>query len=684
MEAVEGAAAPLEAAGAPAAVAGVIRPRDEDPVGPLYASAIARWEAWVALPELCGWISRAMVPVPGCDARTAKSHYALTGEIMCSVCNKMITPNQFVGNMKQHANGEKHRNLVHAKARAETAGGIAPYLIPAPKVLSAADKERRKECIRQLRALTSASLVARGVIPSQIAQVFRPGSDLDGALAMLRAISEPLGAPSTIASDLSSAYEVLDAHIAKVIDGKFITLVADGATYRKEKVIAVCAVSASLEDAVLLDLVWPSDDDAAYREEGDFQTPVYDFKRAAADIRKVMARLGIRDDYITGMMGDNAENVSALARELGMLRLKCLVHGGALTAKHGLKLLKDFDQLVCKASAMIYAGGSSARASELKAMGLMPGKLVVYPNRFASVVNPALYRLANFPVIKEWQIKEGADVDSSDDDDEDTAKGASIAARAAAVAYAKPTAPVTLDIAGVIFGGLPQLLVDLSGENESVPLNILERLMRYRSHLVECVEDAACVLHPALARHGVTISATLSNAMKANIKEVATAALASYDKHIFVVHPLLEYRLRYSAHRIPDALPSPESGIDLKQWIGCLDETYGPHIKNEYREFVACVSVLIASGQTPVNSAVFWESKAAVWPRLHKVALWHLNTPMSSLSAERAFAKLRDEDLPKRASALHATVTHELCFRYNKRILDELLKSALRELRAVS
>jgi hypothetical protein len=85
-----------------------------------------------------------------------------------------------------------------------------------------------------------------------------------------------------------------------------------------------------------------------------------------------------------------------------------------------------------------------------------------------------------------------------------------------------------------------------------------------------------------------------------------------------------------------------------------------------------------------VNSAVFWESKAAVWPRLHKVALWHLNTPMSSLSAERAFAKLRDEDLPKRASALHATVTHELCFRYNKRILDELLKTALRELRAVS
>lgn len=135
---------------------------------------------------------------------------------------------------------------------------------------------------------------------------------------------------------------------------------------------------------------------------------------------------------------------------------------------------------------------------------------------------------------------------------------------------------------------------------------------------------------------------------------------------------------------IPDALPSPESNIDLKQWIGCLDEAYGPHIKNEYREFVVCVSALIASGQTPVNSAMFWESKSAVWPRLHKVALWHLNTPVSSLSAERAFAKLRDEDLPKRASALHATVAHELCFRYNRRILDGLLKSALHELRALS
>ena len=85
-----------------------------------------------------------------------------------------------------------------------------------------------------------------------------------------------------------------------------------------------------------------------------------------------------------------------------------------------------------------------------------------------------------------------------------------------------------------------------------------------------------------------------------------------------------------------------------------------------------------------MNSAAFWESKAEAWPRLHKVALWHLNTPLSSLSAERAFAKLRDEDLPKRASALHATVTHELCFRYNMRMLDVLLKNALAQLRALS
>ena len=318
-------------------------------------------------------------------------------------------------------------------------------------------------------------------------------------------------------------------------------------------------------------------------------------------------------------------------------------------------------------------------------MGLEPGKLAVYTNRFVSAIPPAAYRVANFDLLKAWQIKEGAAGDADESDDEESARRiASRAARAAAAAYAKPTARVTLDIAGVLFGETPQLVVDLSGENESVPLDILARLVKYRRHLAECLEDPACVVVPALARCDVTISASMLNAMKVNVKEVVTTALASFDKHILVVYPLLEYRLRYSARRIPDALPSPESGIDVKQWIGCLDSSYGPHIKNEYREFVADVTALIVAGKAPTNSAVYWESKAEAWPRLYKVALWHLNTPLSSLSAERAFAKLRDEDLPKRASAHHDTVTHELCFRYNKRMLDGLLKNTLVQLRARS
>lgn len=48
-----------------------------------------------------------------------------------------------------------------------------------------------------------------------------------------------------------------------------------------------------------------------------------------------------------------------------------------------------------------------------------------------------------------------------------------------------------------------------------------------------------------------------------------------------------------------------------------------------------------------------------------------------------AFAKLRDADMPKRASAHHDTITRELCFRYNSSVLDALLANTLRELRAL-
>ena len=64
---------------------------------------------WLEKPEF-GWMSRSNVTLPSVEPRTAVDHYAFTGEIKCTACDKMLRVSD-VTNLSQHGNTETHMRI---------------------------------------------------------------------------------------------------------------------------------------------------------------------------------------------------------------------------------------------------------------------------------------------------------------------------------------------------------------------------------------------------------------------------------------------------------------------------------------------------------------------------------------------------------------------------------------------
>ena len=272
----------------------------------------------------------------------------------------------------------------------------------------------------------------------------------------------------------------------------------------------------------------------------------YNFVRAAADVREAATTFGINIVYqCAALSGDNVEFNTRLAEALSIARAKCLPHALSLIAKDVTKALTEIKPLVIQASSVIWAGGTSRRAAELKQLGLDPRKMYVYLNRFVSIVDPAAYRLANFGKVADWH-KSGATLPTADDDDDVTGDdGDDEPSRTAAVvkdAYSKKHAPVVLGIVEVLLGGLPKLTAQLSAEHDHVPPDALERLRLLRVHFESAAtpQGATLVVNQATAKAGEVLAITYTQAEKNSfvtklqpqVKEAAAAAVAKFDKHI--------------------------------------------------------------------------------------------------------------------------------------------------------
>ena len=597
-----------------------------------------------------------------------------------------------------------------ALSDAMAAGGAAKAAAAALAAESVEARATRVAAEDSLRALTHASLVSKGVTPSAMPALLGINSPTRAGLRELEKRGINVGAVGTVGRDLPKAYDLLTNHLKKKLTGAYGFLVTDGATFAKDKAVAILFETSSHPKPVLLALIVPD------------SLETYDHEAAAEDIRTQMLNYNISHDHVTSLMGDNVEFNTALARALGVARAKCLAHALNLGVKHAFKQLPQLKGLLQDAAGIITAGGTSKRAAELRSdeYGLDPNKMMYYSNRFGSVVLTAQYREENFGAVKLWHtmgmtLPSAADAAAPADDDDDVnddeaglSKSALLLKRAerARLAYQDPWAQLHLIIVDIMFGEVPRLITLVSGTFDAVPSDILDDLRLYRARLASIAAPPAAGGNGVGAGARATINqatargypeATIAkkgeacNKFGLPLMKAAAAALANYDKHITPAMEVLTYRFRFDVRREPER--SATGAYDYsKEWYGCLPQNFGVAINVEWATYVDewwSKSAPDPEGDeedhpkfywAKMDNHKYWKSKK-IWPKLQAVALFWKEVPTSSVSAERVFGVGRIIDVPQRRSMSWDTFRHELSFRIHEPDLDGLLMETLRKLK---
>lgn len=442
-------------------------------------------------------------------------------------------------------------------------------------------------------------------------------------------------------------------------------------------------------------------------------------------------------------MGDNVTFNDGLARELGLMRGKCLPHALNLVVDDALGLFcavkgACFKDLVVKAGGLITAGGTTRRVSELKgpSYNLMPNKMKVYENRFSSSLLANKYRLINFAAVKRWHTEgESLKVElASETAQKEDAKQK----ERTAVAYKDVHAQLIMAVVDGMYGGISELIPVLSGDGDSVPPSILNRLARLRSTFRMHAADGSMVITSCCAAVGITTDAARKVAVakfKPVVEASAKAAIAKWDKHVPSTVTNLRRRFQYSPFSMP---PQRDEAVPTAEFLGCYPEELTVDLIADWKEYCAdrkrhydsnpslwtveearediqaeavlpfveywsppgagagaggnlnkgdrpatgtnCHMFLPVAGSGIESSVRYWNGKKSRWQQLAKTALFWLEFNTSSIAAERVFAVIRKMDLPGRAAMASDTFRREIFFRINRRVLEGLLEATRKDL----
>jgi len=649
------------------------------------------------------------------DGVSALDHYLRTATVVCICCKTELNGSD-PSNIAKHQgtrhneNWDKHRSAAQLQIllQNQRKGALEG---PAARL--------RKEKARILRGVTAACIVGGGTNPHQIDRIFGSESNIPDALDTLKEASMPFGAATTVKSDL----EEVEGMVKDLIKtkAKYTTgaLIIDGATFNHEHGMGVAYSSAYLPEPLFLGIIFAVEDPDA--EDGWS----YDANQCSEDIREMLDEYGITLKQIVCLMGDNVTFNDKVAGVLGLERGKCVAHALSLTVKNAVLSLEGFKELVVTSSGLLYAGGSNSRAIELKRRGVNPRTSVVYPNRFASVVDPAAVRLEHFDIFKEFHLDGNifplteASIKQGDADIEDV-KSTVNKAKKVAVAYESPSAKLVLAICGVMFATVPKLISEASSNSGHLPSTFPESLSTYQRLLSACYRnpqsvtdqaqniayptDLVVVETPAVKKAKEAIS-KIATELNPSVKLAAKIALDSFNKHI---EPMMRFFKKGTLYNVNTPVDvAPDSSRLTKDVVGCFASHYGPAIVDEFVKYQENVMRLIEEDELkpPIWTPEVWNTKtpeerdahifgrygylnpSKYWidrlpkpsdrnPRqasLAEVALWHLSFPTSSIYIERVFAKMRMMGVPQRLSAENETFARELLFRANPTLMQELL-----------
>ena len=446
---------------------------------------------------------RRWIVLHGTNNATGASRYAefLRYRYVYCECGARITVSSGnTGNLAKHE--KMHTGAVASRGSSDI------RVFKKARVLPPAVSSKRVDVERVLRALTTAAFVSAGVNPHQLR--ITCASDTVSCRALHALLESGVSLGAGVPADLDLAEKIVDDAIRLRVSGKRGALVTDGATYQHKHAFGVMFVCEGLSDdndvdAVLLDLVFPKD--------GHDGVKVYDHTAAAETVRAAAGKFGI--DIIrhcSVLQGDNVEFNTALARSLGLPRGRCLPHALNVFFKNGVKDFPLFHDIVVGGGGSIYAGGSGTRAADLDAHGLEAKKMVPYMNRFGTAIAVVGYLNDNFASVKQWFCTSSSlPLDGSEtfaelqrqiaagDDEDDKKKKLSDRTKRAAGAYSNKGTPVMLHLVSNMFKKIPALITDASGEGDSVPHDLVERLVLLGETTDVHAENGAVAVNQAVA-----------------------------------------------------------------------------------------------------------------------------------------------------------------------------------------
>jgi hypothetical protein len=125
-------------------------------------------------------------------------------------------------------------------------------------------------------------------------------------------------------------------------------------------------------------------------------------QRAAQAIFRVLRNLGLDINQFTCMVADNANFNDALAKLLGIPRLRCVPHALQLVWAEVTKLFDLFITCTSGVSALLGAGGGTSRKNLVRSVDLVPTSLHCVSTRWGQTAKVAEYLLegANFDTLR--------------------------------------------------------------------------------------------------------------------------------------------------------------------------------------------------------------------------------------------------------------------------------------------
>lgn len=365
-------------------------------------------EDWKILKRDYKWVNVGNIysGVPAFDLYTRHSR------VQCTWCKCEVSAVKW-SNLRVHEGTDKHVGADPAKPRAAVGQRSITGLLGQWQAAASLSSD---EELRRLRAFTV--LEASCYAPkTNLHLLLGSGSQIAASAALLNARGKGI-TEGTVAASMALGVTLLREHVAHEIRGCPVWIAVDGATtwvdggHKPMGVLIGCEEKLTVPYWAGLIFEEPDFDewgaagailappDADGEDAGDAggaaaaapAPPKPPSMRAAESIEVMLKELGIdKAKQVTCFIGDNEAFNTALARYLGVPRLRDVPHGLQLAWLAIIAQFKLFSTITSGLSALLSAGGGTARKDAVRAAGLKLSRLQCLTTRWGTTDDMARY-----------------------------------------------------------------------------------------------------------------------------------------------------------------------------------------------------------------------------------------------------------------------------------------------------